>query len=89
VSVGGWALLCNGYQADRRWSAGRCAHLHPFLLKPTHAPRTRRNSPQGTLLIPQEPFELLVRRAITKLLAPSLQVGRRAQRAACATQHNS
>ncbi|GBF90976.1 hypothetical protein Rsub_03831 [Raphidocelis subcapitata] len=28
----------------------------------------------GTLLIPQEPFELLVRRAITKLLAPSLQV---------------
>jgi dynamin 1-like protein len=33
----------------------------------------------GTLLIPSEPFELLVRRAVTRLLAPSLQVSARAR----------
>lgn len=36
------------------------------LLQYTHAPT-------GTLLIPQEPFELLVRRSIGRLTEPSLQ----------------
>lgn len=76
-----------GEVAERkRAAAGAAATLATPSLTNRNAaisPRQQRHRTQqtqqhtqspGTLLIPQEPFELLVRRAITRLLAPSLQV---------------